>query len=277
MKDKTVEKVRKPKVRFCVDKKGRFVHDAVLFMMLSIVFRVVGCWGLWNDRFFAITQILLPVAACLLFILILRFLGDKAFPATILPMLMGVAFFIIKAFGFESALHTWLCIALYVLVAVVYTATALGIIRTKWFLVPLFALPFLYHVFVEDLAALRDTANPVLFSDGMQELSVLCIMLALLFTSLAIKKRKPLLEETNLPKIKDPVVIKPKKPALNTTAAASAPASVAAPAAAAAPAADSPTENRPQPEEKKEEKLDTAAQPAVSENKEEINSSNTEN
>lgn len=266
MKDKTAEKVRKPKVRFCVDKKGRFVHDAVLFMTLSIVFRVVGCWGLWNDRFFAVTQILLPLASCLLFILILRFLGDKAFPATIVPMLMGVAFFIIKAFGFESMLHMGLCIALYVLVAVVYTTTALGIIRTKWFLVPLFALPFLYHVFVEDLAALRDTANPVLFSDGMQELSVLCIMLALMFTALALKKRKPPLEESNLPKIKDPVVIKPKKP---TPAAPSA----AAPAAAA-PAVR--PENKPRPEEKKEESAAPAAEAAI-DNKEDINSSNTEN
>jgi len=269
MKDKSVEKVRKPKVRFCVDKKGRFVHDAVLFMMLSIVFRVVGCWGLWNDRFFAITQILLPVAACLLFILILRFLGDKAFPATILPMLMGVAFFIIKAFGFESALHSWLCIALYVLVAVVYTATALGIIRTKWFLVPLFALPFLYHVFVEDLAALRDTANPVLFSEGMQELSVLSIMLALLFTALAIKKRKPLLEESNLPKIKDPVVIRPPKPAPNTAAT---------PAGAATTSTQPTPEAAKQPvaEEKKEENA-PATESTAAENKEEINSSNTEN
>lgn len=217
MKDKSAEKQHKPRAKFYVDKKSRFVHDAVLFMMLSVVFRVVGCWGLWNDRFFAITQILLPIAGNILFILILRFLGDKVFPLTILPMLMGVAFFVIKSLGFESILHTVLCIVLYVLVAVLYILTAIGIIRTKWVLVPLFALPFLYHVFVEDLAALRDTANPVLFADGMQELSVLAVMLALLFTALALKKRK-LLEEAGLPKIKDPVVIKPTKPQQTSTA-----------------------------------------------------------
>lgn len=285
MKDKTTEKVRKPRVRFCVDKKGRFVHDAVLFMMLSIVFRVVGCWGLWTDRFFLITQILLPIASSLLFILILRFLGDKAFPATILPMLMGVAFFIIKAFTFESALHTALCIALYVLVAVLYTATALGYIRTKWFLVPLFALPFLYHVFVEDLAALRDVENPVLFSDGMQELSVLCVMIALIFTALALKKRKPPLEESNLPKIKDPVVIKPNKPAIaaagpavtaNASAAAAAPAAPASAEAAPAPKPDKPEETKPESEAGKEETQPAAENTAAAENKEEDNSSNTE-
>lgn len=217
MKDKSAEKQHKPRAKFYVDKKSRFVHDAVLFMVLSVVFRIVGCWGLWNDRFFAITQILLPIAGNILFILILRFLGDKAFPLTILPVLMGVAFFVIKSLGFDSILHTVLCIALYVLVAVLYILTAIGIIRTKWVLVPLFALPFLYHVFVEDLAALRDAANPVLFADGMQELSVLAVMLALLFTALALKKRK-LLEEAGLPKIKDPVVIKPAKPQQASTA-----------------------------------------------------------
>ena len=241
MKDKSTEKTYRPRAKFYVDKKGRFVHDAVIFLLLSMVFRVVGCWGLWNDRFFAITEILLPLCACLLFILILRFLGDKVFPLTILPMLAGVAFFIIKALGFESILHTVLCICLYVLIAVLYILTAIGIIRTRWVLVPLFVLPFLYHVFVEDLAALRDTANPVLFADGMQELSVLAIMLALIFTSLALKKRK-LLEEANLPKIKDPIIKPaPKKPAVTAGSTATTTAgTVSAPAAKPDAAANKP-------------------------------------
>ena len=62
------------------------------------------------------------------------------------------------------------------------------LIRTKWLLVPLFLFPFCYHVGVEDIARLRDTVNPVTFAEGMQEMSVLCIMLSLLFTALAMKK-----------------------------------------------------------------------------------------
>ena len=96
MKENSTATQPKSRARFYVDRKGRFVHDAVIFMLLSVAFRVVGCWGLWNDRFFAVTQLLLPVAACLLFILCLRFLGDRAFPLTILPVLMGAAFFAIK-------------------------------------------------------------------------------------------------------------------------------------------------------------------------------------
>ena len=37
----------------------------------------------------------------------------------------------------------------------------------------------MYHVFVEDLPALSNTVQPVTFSAGMQEMSVLCIMAAL--------------------------------------------------------------------------------------------------
>jgi len=106
-----------------------------------------------------------------------------------------------------------LCIALYLLVGVLYCGTVFGVIPTKWPLVPLFALPFLYHVCIEDVAKLRDTVNPLTFSEGLQEMSVLCIMLALLMTAIAMKKKKPALEDANLPKIKDPVVIVPDKTA----------------------------------------------------------------
>ena len=236
MKDKTAAKPRL-RAKFYVDRKGHFVHDAVLFMLLSAIFRVVGCWGQWTDKFFVITQILLPIGSALLFVLILRFLGDKALSLTILPVLAGAAFFVIRALGFENMLQAVLCIALCVLVVVLYILTVIGIIRTKWILAPLFAATLGYRVFVEDLIALRDTENPVLFADGMLELSLICILLGLMFTALALKKRK-LLEEANLPKIKDPVVIKPQKPAKPETVAAPAkPAdSPAKPAAVASPA-----------------------------------------
>ena len=180
------------KVRFTIDKSGFFAESAMILLVLSAIFRIIGCWGLWTDEFFAVTQIALPIASGLLFIVMLLLLGRHALWATSLPVLLGVAFFILKSFGFESALHTLLCILLYILVAVLYVGTVFGLIRTKWLLVPLFGLPFLYHILVEDLAALRDTAHPVTLTAGLQEISVLCIMLSLLFVSLAMKKKKPL-------------------------------------------------------------------------------------
>ena len=218
--DPTIEgeaTMKKDKIKFYVEPKGFLAQSAVILMALAVVFRLIGCWGLWTDEFYAVTQIMLPIAAGLLFIALVLLLGKHALWTTSLPVLMGVAFFILKSFSFESWLHTVPCLVLYVLVAVLYVSTVFAFIRTKWLLVPLFALPFLYHVFVEDLAALRDTVHPVTFAAGMQEMSVLCIMLSLLFLSLCMIKKKPELEEAELPKMKDPIVIppepKPEEPA----------------------------------------------------------------
>ena len=195
----------KEKVKFYVEKESKLVQSAVVLMLLSAVFRLIGCWGKFNDSFFAITQIALPLCCNLLFILVLMTMGKRFFSLTAVPVVLGVLFFIIKATTFESWLHMLLCILLYIVVALLYCATVFGVIPTKWPLVPLFALPFLYHVCIEDVAKLQDTVNPMSFAEGMQEMSVLCIMLALLCTALAMKKKKPvLIEEQHLPKIKDP-------------------------------------------------------------------------
>ena len=204
------EKKSTPRAKFYVEQQHWAVQTAIIFMALSAVFRIVGCWGKWDEPFFAATQIALPLMCNILFILCLVLLGKKALWLTVVPVILGVVFFIIKSFTFDSWLHTILCILLYLLVAVLYTGTVFGIIRTKWLLVPLFGLPFLYHIFVEDLAALRDSANPVTLSAGLQEISVLCVMLALLFTAIAMKKKKPQ-TEVELPKMKAPKVIPPKK------------------------------------------------------------------
>ena len=204
------EKKSVPRAKFYVEQQHWAVQTAIIFMALSAVFRIVGCWGKWNESFFAATQIALPLMCNILFILCLVLLGKKALWLSAVPVILGVVFFIIKSFTFDSWLHTVLCILLYLLVAVLYTGTVFGVIRTKWLLPPLFGLPFLYHIFVEDLAALRDTANPVTLSAGLQEISVLCVMLALFFTAIAMKKKKPQ-TEVELPKMKAPKVIAPNK------------------------------------------------------------------
>ena len=200
--------MNRPKMKFYTDRHSFGVSAAVVLMALAIVFRVIGCWGLWNDRDFLIMQIALPIAAGLLFILFALLCGKKVLWLTFLPVAMGVAFFILKAFTFENSVHMILCIVLYVVILILYFCTVFAIIRTKWLLVLVFGLPFLYHIFVEDLAALRDTANAVTFAAGMQEMSVLCIMLSLFFFSLAMKKQIKD-EEPDLPKIKGPKVIAP--------------------------------------------------------------------
>ena len=196
--------IKEAKIKFYVERTGFWTEAALIFMTLAIVFRVIGCWGLWDDRYFLLTQIVLPIASGLLFIVLLALLGKHALWTTFLPVLGGVAFFVIKALSFENTTQMLRCLLLYAVVAIVYCGTVFTLIRTKWLLVPLFLLPFCYHVGVEDIARLRDTVNPVTFTAGMQEMSVLCIMLSLLFTALAMKK---LVKEPKNPRpgIKDPV------------------------------------------------------------------------
>ena len=177
---------RKPRARFYLERSSSWAQVSIIFMLLSAIFRLFGVWGLWEDEFFRATQILLPLCCNLLFALCVFLFGKRGFFLSVIPVLMGVAFFIIKSFGFESWIHTLLCIILYLAVAVIYTGTALGFIRTKWLLPPLFGLPFLYHIFVEDLAKLRDTVNPMTLSEGLQELSVLCVMVSLFLSLIHI-------------------------------------------------------------------------------------------
>ena len=194
------------KVRFYTERNSFGVQAMIILMALSIAFRLIGCWGLWSDRSFAIAQIALPIGSALLLMVLVWLFGRRALWLSFIPVILGAVFFIIKSLGFESTVHTVLCILLYSAVIALYTGTVFGVIRTKWILVLLFGLPFLYHIFVEDLPALRDTVNPVSFSGGMQEMSVLCVMLGLFCLSFSMKKSivEPMM--IHLPKIRKPKV-----------------------------------------------------------------------
>lgn len=203
-----MDTAEKKNAKYTIDSKGVCARTAMALMALSALFRVIGCWEDMGDKVFTITQIVLPISCCLLFIVCILLFGKKGFFLSSIPLILGVVFFIVKSFTFDNALHTMLCILLYLLVALIYTATVFGAIRTKWLLVPLFGLPFLYHVCYEDVLKLK--AGEFTLFTGLQEISVLCIMLALLFTAIGLKKVKPAVMP-DLPKIKDPIVIPPDK------------------------------------------------------------------
>ena len=218
------------KIKFYTERNSFGVQAMIILMALSVAFRVIGCWGLWSDRSFALAQIALPIGSALLLMVFVWLFGRRALWTTFIPVILGAVFFIVKSLGFESMVHTVLCILLYAAVIALYTGTVFGVIRTKWILAALFGLPFLYHIFVEDLPALRDTANPVSFSGGMQEMSVLCIMLGLFCLSLSMKKTivEPVI---HLPRIRKP------KPAAEQEASEEAAAVEEAADQAAAPMA----------------------------------------
>lgn len=182
--------IENDKIRYSVSKSSFFVKLAVIFMMLSVLCRFLGYWGFWSNQnsSFIIFQIALPILCSLLFVVLILYAGRRLFSLMFIPVLLGVMFFIIKAFGFDSILHTILCICLYLAVAFIYTATVFGVIRTKWLLAPLFGLPLIVHIYLDrDMIAPADKA--VELSELLPEISVLCIMAALLCTCFAMKRR----------------------------------------------------------------------------------------
>lgn len=191
--------IENEKIRYSVSRKNFFVWLSVGFMVLSALCRFFGYWGFWSNQTtqFNVFQIALPILCNILFAVIVVYAGRRFFSLTFIPVMLGVMFFIIKAFGFDSLLHTILCVCLYLAVAFVYTATVFGVIRTKWLLAPLFGLPLIVHIFVLDKDMFAPGGAPVPLNEWLPEMSVLCIMAALLSICFAMKKRDFAAERAN--------------------------------------------------------------------------------
>ena len=129
----------------------------------------------------------LPLSCCLLYGLLLPLCGRRALWTTAVPALLGCVFFALKAQGF-SPLHRGLCLLLYLAVAALYTLTVTGLLPTRRLLIPLFGLPLVYHLLVEDRNILRTAQPPLTLHQWLPEISVLLIMAALLCAALAIRE-----------------------------------------------------------------------------------------
>ena len=197
---------------FYVEKGSFFSHAAVTILILSMAARLLGTMKLWGgDMITLLVQVLLPVGSALLFIVFILLLGRVALWATILPVLGGAAFFILSVFDKTPAWTMFICIALAFLAAFLYTATLSGMIRTKWLVVLAFALIFAYQIVFRVIPVFRNTESPVSFTEGMTLLSSLGMVFAMLCASLAIRRKKSVKTEPELPKIKDPVVVMPQQ------------------------------------------------------------------
>lgn len=223
------------KVRFYLDKTGFFAESAMIFLVLAAVFRFFGCWGMWTDRVYYTILTLLPILCCLLLTVCILLFGKKGFFLSFIPVFLGVVFFVCKSIWDAGEAGTdWvkpvLCILFYLAAALIYTGTVFGWISTKWLIPPLFGLPFLYRLIMIDIPALSNTANPVSFFAGMQEMSILGMLAAMCCIGLGLRRRSAAKAEE-----------KPQP----------APAAVSAPAPAPAPAPAAPAE--PAPAEKEPE------------------------
>lgn len=156
-------------------------------MAVAVLIRVIYFAAEGGSAGTLAVHLLLPILAALtFFFVVLRRLPAKY---TALGVLFGVVFFIIKAFTFDSKLHTTLCVILYLTVLTLYSVTVFGLIPTKKQLYPLFGLPLLYHIFVEDMQLYVFAEPPVPYFQWLPEISVLLIMAGLLCISLGLEEK----------------------------------------------------------------------------------------
>lgn len=198
--------MKKNNAKYFIDNDSLFSHGAVIFLVLSCVFCLLGSLGGWDDRFFIISQALLPAASTLVLVVFMKLFGRRLFWMTCFPVVLGLAFFVIKALTYGNILYSGISIAMSVLAVFLYTAVSFGWIRKKWPLIPIFILGFFFHIFVRDFNTLRNPDAAVSFSGLMQEISMLFMILAMLFISFAMKDKRGI-ESLGLPKIKAPKVI----------------------------------------------------------------------
>lgn len=171
-----------------IERKEPAVITALAFMGAAAIIRIIYFSLVRVDTVKFMFQFLMPLLAAILFYIFVIFFGRKRFALTCIPVFLGVAFFVIKSLGFPSVVHTVLRILLYSLVAALYTLTATGIIPTKIPALLVFGLPFIYHLFVEDMKKYVFASPAVPFVEWLPEISVLYIMAALFFISLSMKK-----------------------------------------------------------------------------------------
>lgn len=195
------------KKKLYVEKSGFWTEASMLFMVLAMVCRVIGSIGRWGDMHYLVTMVALPVFSGLLFLLCLIAFGKRAFWTTVIPVVIGVVFFVFRAMNVENEWQMVAFIALYVVIVVLYTMT-FSHPKLKWVLALVLLLAFAGHVVLQDLPVLMDLENPVSFVEGMQEMSILLLILSLLSVSFAMrmmnkpvkeKKRKTAAKESEAP------------------------------------------------------------------------------
>lgn len=170
----------------------RYTHPFALasmcFMLLSLTARLIYYVPERLSGFDFWVYLLIPGAATIWFPAALILWGRKTLLPTCISVFGGVFYFIVKAFTFAHWWHTTGCIILYLAVLLLYCLTVTGILPTKKLLYPLFGLPLAFHLFFEDVKFYVIPRVP--FQEWLPEVSVLCIMAALLCVSIAMESKE---------------------------------------------------------------------------------------
>ena len=144
----------KNRINYYVSRKNALTWLMALCMVCSAVARIVFVGMKGTDGTAQVwSQIVLPIAAALLFAAITLFNGKEMFYKTAIPvwMICVYYFFIFSSFGFGKY-HTMI-IALYaialIFIGVLYTQITCGKVAHAWLLLPLLASPLFAQLYLQ--------------------------------------------------------------------------------------------------------------------------------
>ena len=129
---------------FYVTTKSVMTWLMALCLLGSAVTRIVfACWKGTGDTLYVWSQIVLPVAACLLFVAIALASGKEFYYKTAIPIWMTAIYFALAAtqnFGFGKLVSGlfWIAVIFY---AMLYTVLVSGWIRFFWLMIPVQLVP----------------------------------------------------------------------------------------------------------------------------------------
>jgi len=131
------------KTHFYVSRKSVMTWLMALCMVCSAVARIViACMKGTGDSQEVWSQIILPVAASLLYVLIALLNGKEHFYKTAIPVWMYAIYFcfVFSGFGFDKLVMALYIIAL-LFMAIIYTQITCGKVKVTLVLIPLLAFP----------------------------------------------------------------------------------------------------------------------------------------
>jgi hypothetical protein len=161
-----------------------FAYAAALLLFASAIIRGIYFLisGVPLDVPTVLIHLLLPIGCCAVMGIMLMSRKNSLVP-TVWPMLFGVLFFMLKSLDF-SLWHCVFCMSLYAAFALVYILTVHGVLGSRIPLMLMCALPFIFHVFVQDIFL----SPPADFIAFLPELSVLLIMAAIFIEAWAMRR-----------------------------------------------------------------------------------------
>lgn len=180
------------KERFYLEPTGFLARAAAVISVLASAFLVVSSLGSQYSLNEALILVLLPVCACLMFALLVNYLGKKLVGLSSAAVLAAAVYFVLYSFKGIPADNSTLAAVVYslyaVAVAIIYFMTAFHLVfHNKWLVLLSFALAAAHQLAYKIIPGFFSAS----FIEGMGNMAVLLMAISGMLVSLALKKTKP--------------------------------------------------------------------------------------